>query len=368
MTDQPKRILSFDGGGIRGIFSLQIASRVEQLFRDEYDRSDLVLSDVFDLFAGTSTGAIIAAFLAWGAPVADVEALYISRGKQMFARQNPLLPWRRLNSKYRAEDIAGFFRNQFTEDDGSPALLSSSKLKKLLLVVMRNATTGSPWPISSNPHALFNDPSLANCNLKIPLWQLLRASTAAPTFFPPEEITIGDERFLFIDGGVTPYNNPALLAVLMATLPGYRLEWPTGRESLHVISVGTGGHRTRLQKRLPQKTYLWDSIGFVIPTLIDDAAINQDMLCRVLGDCLHGADLDSEVGSLGAPTLFAATEQKFTYARYNCMMDSMEVGDPMSPSELQLDNLRAIQRLQAIGREYAAREVRREHLYNRALS
>jgi hypothetical protein len=368
MIHQRKRILSFDGGGIRGIFSLQIAARIEQMFRDEYDRPDLVLADVIDLFAGTSTGAIIASFLAWGASVAEVEALYTSRGKQMFARQNPLLPWRRLNSKYRAEDIAGFFRTQFTDDDGTPALLGSPKLKKLLLVVMRNATTGAPWPISSNPRALFNEPSLANCNLRIPLWQLLRASTAAPTFFPPEEIRIGDEKFLFIDGGVTPYNNPALLAVLMATLPGYRLEWPTGRDAMHVISIGTGGHRTRLLKQLPQKTYLWDALGFVVPTLIDDAAINQDTLCRVLGDCVHGSQLDSEIGALGAPTLLTAAEQKFTYARYNCMMDSKEVGNPMTPSELELDNLQALQRLKGIGRDYAAREVQREHLFSRALS
>ena len=64
MPPQPKRILSFDGGGIRGIFSLQIAARIEQLFRDEYDQPKLVLSDVYGHFAGTSTGAIIAAFLA----------------------------------------------------------------------------------------------------------------------------------------------------------------------------------------------------------------------------------------------------------------------------------------------------------------
>ena len=82
----------------------------------------------------------------------------------------------------------------------------------------------------------------------------------------------------------------------------------------------------------------------------------------MLGDCLHGSQLDSEIGSLGAPTLLTAAEQKFSYARYNCMMDSKDVGDPMTPSELQLDNLQALQRLQTIGREYAAREVRREHL------
>lgn len=363
MPNQPKRILSFDGGGIRGIFSLQIAARIEQLFREEYGQPHLVLADVYDLFAGTSTGAIIAAFLAWGGPVADIEALYTSRGKQMFAHQRRYLPWRMLKSKYRAEAIAECFRDHFTEDDGSHALLGSAKLRKLLLVVMRNATTGAPWPISSNPRALYNDRSLPNCNLKLPLWQLLRASTAAPTFFPPEQITMGGETFLFVDGAVTPYNNPALLAALMATLPSYRLEWPTGRDALHVMSIGTGGHRTHLNKQLASKTYVWDALRFVIPALLDDASVNQDMMCRVLGDCLHGPQLDSEIGSLDSPALLSAAEQKFSYVRYNCMLDSKDVGNPMSPTELEIDNLRAVERLQAIGREYAAREVKREHLF-----
>ena len=48
----------------------------------------------------------------------------------------------------------------------------------------------------------------------------------APTFFPPEEITLNNQKFLFVDGGITPYNNPGLLAVMMATLPCFRLNWP----------------------------------------------------------------------------------------------------------------------------------------------
>ncbi len=358
-----KRILSFDGGGVRGIFSLQVAARIEQLFRAEYGRPDLVLADVFDLFAGTSTGAIIATLLAWGEPVADVESLYLAHGTRLFARERW---WRRLKSKYRAEAIADIFKERLQEDDGTLSLLGSKKLKKLLMVVMRNATTGSPWPICSNPDAHYNDPSLPDCNLKIPLWQLLRASTAAPTFFPPEEIILGSQKFLFVDGGVTPYNNPALIAVLMATLPGYRLNWPAGREALHVTSIGTGGQRSRIAKSIANKVNLWDQLNFVIPGLIGAFSANQDMLCRILGDCLHGSQLDSEIGALDAATLLPPTEQKFSYARYNCLMDSAEVGDPLTPRELQLDNLRVIQRLRTIGREYAAAHVKREHLWPRA--
>ena len=358
-----KRIMSFDGGGIRGVFSLQIAAKIEHLFRQETGKHDLVLADVVDLFAGTSTGAIIATFLAWGYPVADVERLYLSHSRQMFALQRW---WRRFISKYRAEAIAEFFRNEFQEDDHSPAKLGSAKLKKLLLVVVRNATTGSPWPICSNPNAKYNDRSLPNCNLDIPLWQLLRASTAAPMFFPPEEMSVGDQKFLFVDGGITPYNNPALLAALMVTLPCYRMNWPAGREQLHVVSIGTGSQRTHMQKSLPNKINLWDHLNFVIPGLMGAFASNQDMLCRVLGDCLHGCHLDTELGCLDTPTLLAPAEQKFSYARYNCMMDSNDVGIPMTAEELLLDNLRAIQRLHEIGRDYADKFVKWKDLFPRS--
>jgi hypothetical protein len=337
--------------------------RLQQLFREEYGQSDLVLAEVFDLFAGTSTGAIIATFLAWGAPVEQVQQLYSQRGKDIFVRQRW---WQRLKSKYRAENIAQIFKTYFCEDDQTPASLGSAKLKKLLLVVMRNATTGSPWPVSSNPLARFNAAGLDDRNLDIPIWQLLRASTAAPGFFPPEVIRLGQHRFLFVDGGVTPYNNPALLAVLMATLPCYRINWPAGRERLHLISIGTGAQRTHLPPKLVKRIYLWDQLKFVIPALIGSVAVNQDMLCRILGDCLHGAQIDSEIGELDNLSLLSRAEQKFSYVRYNCLMDSSEVGVPLTDRDLKLDNLTMTSRMQAIGQRYAEQQVRREHLFSRA--
>ena len=63
------------------------------------------------------------------------------------------------------------------------------------MVVLRNATTDSPWPLSNNPAALFNDrrlgPNQNGSNLDLPLWQIVRASTAAPTYFPPEVVMVG---------------------------------------------------------------------------------------------------------------------------------------------------------------------------------
>ena len=105
---------------------------------------------------------------------------------------------------------------------------------------MRNATTGSAWPVSNNPRARYNQEGEHGSNLLLPLWQLVRASAAAPVFFLPEAIKIGRSAFEFADGGTTPYCNPALIAALTATLPCYRVEWPTGTDRLHLVSVGTG--------------------------------------------------------------------------------------------------------------------------------
>ena len=360
-----KRILALDGGGIRGIFSLQILARIEDLLRQKEGRPDLRLADVFHLFAGTSTGAIIATGLSWGMAVKEIEQLYLTRGAEMFAKER----WyRRLKAKYRADAIARCFQQIFSEDsDGHvPALLGTRRLRTILLVVMRNASTGSPWPVTNNPTAMYNDPALPDCNLNIPLWQLLRASTAAPSYFPPEEIDLGGRKQVFVDGAITPFNNPALIAVLTATLPPYHLCWPATRQELHVISVGTGDVRERLPQKLVEKINLWDQIKHTAPALVGAISTEQDLLCRILGDCVHGVPLDSEIGALDAPTLFGRTEQKFTYARYDQPLDATHSkARQLSQAETELDNLTLIPLLQEMGRDYATEHVRYEHLYPR---
>lgn len=360
-----KRILTLDGGGVRGIFTLQVLARIEALLREEQHRPDLVLADVFDLIAGTSTGAIIAAFLSLGKPVADIEKLYVDFGPMMFRRE----PWyNQWKFKYRAEAVAGFFREHFSEGDarGTPALMGSSRLRTLLLIIMRNATTGSPWPVSNNPASHYNDRSREDCNLDVPLWKLLRASTAAPTFFAPERIDYGTRRFLFVDGGVTPYNNPSLIAVLMATLPQYRIGWPVGREALHVVSVGTGYEHVHLPDKVAEKITLIDQLKFVMPAVLDAVSVEQDTLCRVLGDCALGAEIDRELGALTEATLLRPEQQWFTYARYNQVFNVSTAEDAGSgPVDLRLDRVANMPLYQKLGKEYAEKNVRVEQLYPR---
>jgi hypothetical protein len=372
-----KRILTLDGGGIRGVFSLQILAKIEELLRKEQNNERLVLGEVFDLIAGTSTGAIIATFLKWGMSVADIDRLYDERAAEMFARERWYRWWK---SKFRAESIAGFFQQTFREENDSPALFGSERLRKYLLVVMRNASTGSPWPLCNNPAAKYMERSRADCNLNVPIWQLLRASTAAPYYFPPEAIQLGERQYLFVDGGLTSYNNPSLIAVLTATLPQYQLGWTATPEELHVVSVGTGAVRAKLPAKIAAKINMLDQIKYLAPAMISSAAVDQDKLCRILGDFVNGTEIrskdgrqilgsdeiDAEIGMLDAPSLFGAGEQKFTYVRY----DAPFILTPAEARQLvtgqtEMDNIKLKPYLRRAGKEYAETHVCLEHLYPR---
>ena len=81
----PKKILALDGGGIRGIITIEILKEIETLLRMALNRNEtFVLADYFDYLSGTSTGAIIAACLSLGWPVNRIRGFYIHSGARMF--------------------------------------------------------------------------------------------------------------------------------------------------------------------------------------------------------------------------------------------------------------------------------------------
>ena len=364
----PKKILALDGGGIRGTITLEILAKIEQLLRTHYRNDQLVLSDYFDFIAGTSTGAIIGAGLAMGFSMEEVRHFYIGSGKEMFDRANWLT---RVGSlfgyKYNDRKLAQKLQEVFGKD----TTLGSDKLKTLLMIVMHNAKTDSPWPVTNNPRALFNDLTTmgANSNLHLPLWQLVRASTAAPTYFPPEKIRIEGKEFLFIDGGITPYQNPAFQAFITATLNAYHLNWTTGKDKLLVLSIGTGNHTLNLPELQERDMHLFHYLAQVPAHLMNAAQYQQDMLCRIFGDCRAGHTLDSEIGALqGASATGCVPEKLFTYIRYN--IDISDEGFQRAgisghrPDDIKhLDAVEKMDALQEIGKAIAEREVSLEHLH-----
>jgi hypothetical protein len=362
-----KRMLSLDGGGIRGLITIEILGRLETLLRQAYGDDTFVLADYFDYVAGTSTGAIIATCISLGLDVDTIRRFYLAGSAAMFKRApiSKLLYSRHLDNALSAQ-----LRDVLAHKDGRndpDRTLGDEDLRTLLLVIMRNATTDSPWPLSNNPFAKYNQLGRAGCNLDLPLWQIVRASTAAPTYFPPQEIVVGDTRFTFVDGAVTVYNNPAFVLFLMATLPEYRLGWDMGEEQLLLISIGTGVLSGGAKLLDPSQMTLLYNVQSVPSALIDAALNEQDLICRVIGRCRFGDPLDRELEDLVIGDAEAATSglgpfapKKFTYARYNPVLTqeglhALGLEGIRAKDVQRLDSANFMPELMAIGMAYAKR-------------
>lgn len=365
--NRPHRMLALDGGGIRGVLTLEILTRLEALLAEATGQGAAFrLCDFFDYIGGTSTGAIISAGLARGMSAQELMTFYLSAGPKMFDKPFLLQRWRNL---YKAEPLAQELKKTYGHD----TTLEPQHLRCLLLAVTRNANTDSPWPISSNPLAKYNRADRLDCNLKIPLWQLVHASSAAPVYFPPEVLQWDPndpaKAFVFVDGGVTPYNNPAFLLYRMATQSPYNLSWPTGERNLLLVSVGTGSAPTMDGDVLSNG--LTDNLKNLPSALMYSASVDQDINCRVVGRCVQGAAIDRELGDLiprdahgEKLSLEHDLGKAFLYARYNAELTRAgldKLGLPNIEPDLvsQLDSVKAINDLRGIGQQ-VAQEIKLE--------
>jgi uncharacterized protein len=337
----PKKLLALDGGGIRGVLSLEVLAAIEQMLRSELNAGDtFVLADYFDYVAGTSTGAIIAAGLAIGMSVGELRKLYAQHGAEMFDRASLT---KRLRYRYDSARLQGLLQRTF----GPGTTFGDERLRTLLMMVLRNASTDSPWPLSNNPRAKFNQPHLPDNNLLLPLWQLVRASTAAPTYFPPESVTVGPRNFIFVDGAVTVFNNPAFQLFLMAALDVYGLGWKADERELLLISVGTGASPQATAGLQPGQMNLLFNASSVPAGLMSAAQAEQDMLCRVFGRCRHGTPIDLELGDLCAgPGIL--DRRMFSYVRYNADLTRKGLDDLGLP-DIQPEQVHRLDSVEYIG-------------------
>ena len=351
-----------DGGGTRGCITIEILAHMEAMLQEELQQGDdFVLSDYFDFITGTSIGAIFACYLSLGTKVATLRNFFKDFGEMMFKRNSLFNLWR---ARFDSNNLAIGLK----ESIGEKTLLGTSQLNTLLMLVMRNASTDSPWPVTNNPFALYNDRDMKGCNLDLPLWQLIRASTAAPTFFPPEKIIIGDSEFLFEDGAISTYNNPSFLSFLQATLKPYNINWQTGEKEIFLVSVGNGNSADQQQSFNPMGKSLLKNATSIPGHLLHAALNEQDMLCRVFGRCLHGHELDSEIGSLmdkGGPV----SPKLFTYLRYD-FETSKKYLDSIGLNQLdiniikQLASVDHIAELQEAGQVIGEQIVDRNHFHD----
>ena len=366
----PKRILALDGGGLRGVLTLGMLREIETLLRARHgDDPDFRLCDYFDLIAGTSTGAIIAAALSLGMSVDEVHGHYMRLGQLVFKRS--LLRWGALRAKFDGDKVREALVGVYGD-----RRLDSQDFRTGLLVVTKRLDTGSSWPITNNPDSKYfksgtQATTIPNC--EYPLWQVVRASTAAPYFFDPETIGIGRAaaglkalKGDFVDGGVSPANNPALQALMTATMEGYRLNWPVGADRLLVVSVGTGkadpevGHANVIEAKSAIHAVL------SLKALMEDCADQVETVMQWLSSSPTARRIDREIEQAQPPL---GGQAMCSYLRYNALLQPAwcreHLGAEFSAADLKaleaMDEPKNISKLDALGRLTGMKMVKPEH-------
>jgi hypothetical protein len=338
-------------GGIRGALSLSILARIERHLR-ERNSEIRVLADYFDYFAGTSTGAIIATALALGKSVDELQESYRKLGMEVFRKRFLPLWWRSIYGDKK-------LRGQLETVIGRGRTLGDPEFRSLLLIVLHNTETDSPWPLSNCTRAKYNraDRCLLDNpdrNLDLPLTELVRASAAAPVYFKPQEVRVG-RRFVFQDGGITPFNNPAFLLFLMATLPEYGLEWEPGEKRFLIVSVGTGTSAAVHPGLAAKQVNVLFNAKHLPSVFMNGASAGQDMMCRALGLTLAGGPIDRELGARIAARAIGGGNL-FTYLRYNFEMndaalESLGIATKRQKRQARkLDAVKYIRQLEEMGR------------------
>jgi hypothetical protein len=352
----PKRILSLDGGGIRGALAIGYLQRIEAVLRERHDRPDLVLRDYYDLIGGSSTGSIIAAGLAIGMSAQEVADEYLELGPKVFSTKRRVTG--RLRSLFDGDALVAVLSPHLGD-----RTLGDDSITTGVCIVTKRADTRSIWPLHNHPDGAFYE-----ANREISLVTAVRASAAAPFFFAPVGISVGAGGGVgaFIDGAISMANNPALLLTMMATTQGFPFGWATGPDALLVTSLGTGTWSKERPAEEVLNHRLWNWAIEVPTMLMEDAVEQADVVLRWLGTTPTVRVVDLETGDLvsdqpaGAPLL--------TYHRYEARLDEVGLESIDRPDLLpRLDSLRMVAAganvadLLEIGRAMAEHDVEPDH-------
>ena len=365
-ADGPKRVLTLDGGGVRGTLGLGYLIRLEAMLQEWFDRPEFRLRDYFDLICGTSTGAIIAAALAVGWRATEVRDLYLQLATTVFGARHISLGRKLLSrthlsmgtkARFDARVLEGFLRRSFGD-----RLLGDASITTGLCLISKRADTRSTWPLLNHPLGRYY-----SWNASIRLCDAVRASTAAPTFFVPVRLQVAPdgEEGAFIDGGVSMANNPALQAFLVATLSGYPFRWKTGEHDLLLVSLGTGTWSHRDDVRDVMNRRLWNWTLEVPSMLMDDANAQTQLILQLLSRTRTPWVIDREVGDLSEDYV---GEPALTYLRYDVALDANGLNSLGFPElAARAESLRDMSSpenaasLAAIGEAAAAAQLQNDH-------
>ncbi len=233
---------------MRGLITAVWLERLEQKLGGPIHR-------YFDLVAGSSTGAILAAGVSMAVPARDLVRMYQERAREIF----PSLPsqlWSRFVRtfdqglsvpKYSDQGLERVLREYF-----GPATFGQLKIKPTLITtydtIKREARVFRNIKPEYKP---------------LPVWKLVKASASAPTYFPATALKVEGQELSLIDGGVVA-NNPTACAIAEAVKFNHDEGTGSGLEDLVVLSMGTG-HQTRTISL--KEAQGWGPVQWMLPVI-----------------------------------------------------------------------------------------------------
>jgi predicted acylesterase/phospholipase RssA len=244
---RPLRVLSLDGGGIRGVIPATLLGEIEK-------RTGKRIAEMFDLIAGTSTGGILALGLTTPDPndpskpryrAEEFVGMYEEKGSAIFGNSlghRLLTLFGLFGSKYAVRGLEETLRTYFGDSRLKDAVAE-------VLITSYDLEQRDSWFLAR--HKARED-SAAN---DFPMAQVARATSAAPTYFRPERLSV-DPPTALVDGGVHS-NNPAMCAWVETV----KLH---GQQDIVLVSLGTGGVKTPISYA---KARAWGLIGWVRPLI-----------------------------------------------------------------------------------------------------
>jgi uncharacterized protein len=365
-------LLSIDDGGLLGLIPAEALIEIERQLDDLTGKPE-PLCNRFDLIGGTSTGAILAAGLALGKRAGELRDFYLEFGQDIFTKS--FLPVRFWHSY-----PSGPLEKHLKDVLGEATPLGSDTLQTQILIVAKNATLGNDWFFTNNPKNKF-----VAQNSGLPLWELVRCSSAAPTYFPPPAMSIPDgtgkkQTYEFIDGGVSSYNNPSLQVFLEATIPEYGNGWPMGSDQLLLLSLGTGFNSVTIAEGEAARYELIDWGRYVVKEMMNEANLEQNVIMNMIGQRPQTAssamiepapsgtasgvpsdDVLSRVShSMGVQKL--VTYQRITVGLTRQRLDQLGLPDVDPVKVGEMDAADQILNMQRIGQAVAKEQVRMELL------
>lgn len=269
------RILSLNGGGARGMFTISVLAEIETILQARQPDREIRIGEYFDLITGTSIGGILALGLASGKSARELERVF-------FERANDIFPTRRAITNLVRSFFAPIYSSlplRKTIEAMIGAETTFNDLTRRVMIPAVNLTTGKPqfFKTPHNPDFTRDGP--------LKLIDAALATSAAPTYFAPHHCP--DLRAHFADGGLVA-NNPSYIG-LLEVLKDMKSYSDAAHKDIHILNIGTVGEEYSLSPKLLSKQWwngychLW---GFgkrlVLSTMAANQHLHKNMLLREL--------------------------------------------------------------------------------------